>query len=146
MRGLCKNIQFMVQHTKSDHDANLYKVRTLYAVGIAGNLLISLAHIAYAFAAYKTIDEPALWFFSGALAVMFNAALNFACIRDCTNVNFVICMAANAALVIFIVVLTIVTKEAHTVFVAIIIGCTTVVCYAYNRQMRKSKFIPAMRS
>lgn len=126
----------MVQDTKGNNGGVSFNVRTMYAVGIAGNVLISIAHIAYAFTAYKTIDEPALWFFSGAITVIFNAALNYVCFEDLTKFNFVTCMVSNVALVIFTVALTIVVKEAHTICVATIISYTTILCYKYNKQMR----------
>src|SRR5688572_14451551 len=104
----------MVQR-KNSTVGSTTKVKKMYTVGIVATLLVSLGHIAYTFAAYRAIDEPALWFFSGALAVLFAVALNVLCLRECTNLNYVITMTANLALLLFSFVLVIVIKEVQTV-------------------------------
>jgi hypothetical protein len=111
------------------------KVKKMYAVGIAATLLVSVGHIAYTFAAYRAIDEPALWFFSGALAVLFNGALNVLCLRECTKLNHVIAMTANLTLLLFSLVLVIVIKEVQTVGFAVVTSYTTVLCYYHKTDM-----------
>lgn len=130
----------MAQHTKALVESAINKTKILYSVGIGANLFISVGHIAYTFVAYDMLDEPALWFFSGALATIFNAALNFLCLRECTKLNHVIAMTVNVALLVFSVVLVIVIRETQTVCFAVTVACTAAFGYYHNRHMLKRKF------
>ena len=130
----------MVQNTKAKAGSIINKVKIFYAMGIGANLLVSVVHIAYAFAAYTKIDEQAQWFFSGALAVIFNAALNLLYLREGTKLIYVTGMIVNLALLIFTILLAFIVAGAHTICVATIVFYTTVLCYCHNRQMRKNKF------
>jgi hypothetical protein len=125
---------YMQQSLKTNNRASTNSVTVFYAIGIIGNLLISLVHIAYAVATFETVDEPALWFFSGALSVIFNAALNLLCFKEYTKRNYLTSMAANVSLFIFIVVLCFVVREAQTISIAIVMFYTTALCYLHGRQ------------
>jgi hypothetical protein len=128
----------MVQRTQTKDTSVSNTVKILYTVGIGANLLITVAHISYTFIAYKTIDEPALWFFSGAVAVIFDAALNFLCLKEYTRFNYVTTIIVDLALFIFCVILAIVVLEVYTIFVAaILFFYTTVLCYIHNKTNAK---------
>lgn len=122
------------QKGSSRSDTN--NISRFYFLGIGTNVLISLVHGAYAFAAFNTINEPALWFFSGALAVFFNAALNLLCCREYTKRSYITSMTANISLLVFMVFLSFTVREVHIACIAIIILYTTVFCYLHNRRMQ----------
>jgi hypothetical protein len=90
-----------MKNEKITVDSNMTKSRTLYLIGIAATLIVSLAHIAFTFVEYEKLDEQALWFFCGSLAIIFNSGLNITCLLECTKLNHAITMLANMALLIF---------------------------------------------
>lgn len=107
------------------------KSKPFYAAGIASTLIFGFGHLAYAFFQYKRLDEQALWFSSGGLAVLFNAGLNMLCLYECTRLNYTVAMIANYVLALFSISLVI--EETQTIFFSLVVFYTTVTCYANNR-------------
>ena len=113
------------------------KFKMLYSFAIGANMIIAIGHIGYAFVEYDNLNEPALWFFSAALAIIFNAGLNILCLSEYRRLTHIIAMIANLALLIFSVVLAIVITEIQTVCFAVVVLYTVVVCYSHNKRMRQ---------
>jgi hypothetical protein len=116
-------------------DSTMTKSRILYLIGIAATLIVSLAHIAYTFVEYEKLDEQALWFFCGGLAVIFNSGLNITCLLECTKLNYAITMVANIALLIFGIMTVFVIAEAQTLCFAAVAAYTTAISYVYYRNV-----------
>jgi hypothetical protein len=126
----------MVQGTKARDGSSIKKFKIFYLMGIGLNLIFSIGHVGYAFIEYDRLDESALWFFSGALAVLFNTGLNTLCLRECSKLNHLITMIANLTLLIFSIVLAIVVTEIQTVCFAVVVLYTSIVCYTHNIRMQ----------
>jgi len=107
--------------------------KRLYSIAIWSNMIFGIGHVAYTFFYFDVLNEPALWFFSGALAVIFNIGLNFLCLRECNELNYAIAMIANVTLVLFSIVLAIVVTAPETVGFAAVVFYMCVVCYNYKR-------------
>ncbi|MCF0040412.1 hypothetical protein [Dyadobacter fanqingshengii] len=122
-----------MQNEKHILNSAINKPKTFYTIGIGLTLLFGLGHIAYAFVEYEMLDEQALWFFSGALAVLFNAGLNLLYFYECSRLNFMVAMSANFALLVFSLLLVFVIQETQTFGFAVVVIYTTVLCYIHNR-------------
>ena len=129
----------MIQDANAAAGSGFNKCKMLYSFAIGANMIFAIGHIGYAFVEYDNINETALWFFSGALAVIFNTGLNTLCVREYSRLTHVIAMIANLALLSFSVVLAIVVTEIQTVCFAFLVLYTVIVCYIHNiRKPQKS--------
>jgi hypothetical protein len=93
----------------------------LYFTGIVANVLFGIGHGVYSFFYFNTLNEPALWFFSTALATIFNVGLNYLCMRECGELHYAIAVNANITLVLFSTVLTIVVTAPQTIGFAVVV-------------------------
>jgi hypothetical protein len=125
----------MVQGVKTIDGSSIKKFKIFYVIGIGLNLIFSIGHFGYAFMEYDTLDESALWFFSGGLAFLFNTGLNTLCLLECNKLNHIITMIANLALLIFSIVLAIVVTEIQTVCFVFVVLYTSMVCYNHSIRM-----------
>jgi hypothetical protein len=126
----------MVQGAKAMDGSSIKKFKIFYGMGIGLSLIFGIGHVGYAFIEYDRLDESALWFFSGALAVLFNTGLNTLCLRECNKLNYSITMVANVALLVFSIVLAVEVTEIQTVCFAIVVLYTSIVCYTHNIRMQ----------
>lgn len=109
------------------------KLKKLYTTGIILTLIFGLGHIAYTFLEYKKLNEPALWFFVGALATLYNAGLNFINLELDKRLTYLIAVSSNAALTAFCIVLAIVSPEVQTISITLIIFYITIISIIYAK-------------
>jgi uncharacterized membrane protein YjjP (DUF1212 family) len=99
--------------------------RTLYKFGIILVFLVALAHIGYTFYAFKTLEEPALWFFSGALVMLLTVMLNYINLKISHQLIFRLCLTANLGASLFCWVLGWPVPEGQTLAVAVVLPFST---------------------
>lgn len=87
----------------------------MYATGIVMMSVFGLGHVVFAFILFQQINEPALWFFSAALTMLFGTAINFIHLKVSDPAIFTITVISNILLSAFSIVLALVIKEAQTI-------------------------------
>lgn len=104
----------------------------LYKFGIILVFLVAAAHIGYTFYAYRTLEEPALWFFSGAIVMLLNAVLNYINLKISHLLIFRLCLTANLGVSLFCCILGWLVPEGQTLAVAVILPFTTFTAIIYQ--------------
>lgn len=104
----------------------------LYIAGIAVSIFFGIAHIIYAFFEFERLDEPALWFFSGALTLFFNAGLNVIHLNVASTLIYRVTLIANVVLAAFCILLAIVSAQIQTLILAFLLVYMLIISIRYH--------------
>ncbi len=89
-------------------------------------LVFALGHMIYALAAFTEVSEPALWFFSAALGLLFAAFLNYLNLVIADKRIYRLTLMANCLLLLFLTALVITLVEPQTIGVATVSVLVTI--------------------
>lgn len=105
----------MTKVTRDEGESVSLKSKTFYKIAIWISAIFGIGHAGYTFIEYTALEEPALWFFSGALAILFNTGLNIIYATESSKRYFVITLLSNSILLTFSFVLAVVITEPQTI-------------------------------
>lgn len=103
-------------------------MKFLYKTTIILILIFGIGHVGYTFLEHKVLNEPALWFFSAALGLLFNAGINYINLQVNNIITYRIALAANICLTLFTTVLAAIVPAVTTIGVALASVFITISC------------------
>lgn len=103
-------------------------MKFLYKTAIILILIFGIGHVGYTFLEHKVLNEPAFWFFSAALGLLFNAGINYLNLQINNIITYRIALAANICLTLFTTVLAAIVPAVTTIGVALVSVFITISC------------------
>ncbi|KAA0993304.1 hypothetical protein [Dyadobacter aurulentus] len=90
-------------------------MKRLYKYSIISQMVFAIGHIIYTPIAHASLNEPAVWFFSGALTLLLSGFLNYMNLVIPDRILYRVTALANFLLVLFTSVLAFVVPEPQCI-------------------------------